>query len=188
MIQVILLIFILLLPSYSEAAYKVYLKDGSVVSGVGFYEKKGSEVGLYFKDGLVWVSEKDILKIEGTASAGDYFIPDEVQVTTENANVTSSRELSPDKSDKITKVKALRDDVDALNEEIRSVNLEEVKLVTLINEKRNEKTIWNQYQMMQLENELKPLTEELRTVQQRKVELIKRKDALEKEISKLTMK
>jgi len=185
MIQMILLILILLLPVSTEAAYKIYLKDGSVISGVEYYKKKGSDVDLFFENGSMLVSEEDILKIEGKESAESYISPEDAQVTKDDMSVTAPQEPASDIPDKIARLKALKSDVDALNEQIRSVNIEEAQLVTTINEKRNEKPVWNKYQMMQMENELKPLSDELHAVQQKKIELLEKKGALETEISEL---
>jgi len=185
MIQIVLLILILLLPITVEASYKIHLQDGSVISGVGFYKKEGSDVALYLNDGFMLIPEKDILKIEGTESSESYVLPEEEQATQEIVTITPSEEPA---SDQISRMETLRADVEALNEEIRAANLEESRLVIMINEKRSAKTIWNQYQMRQMENELKPLAEELRTVQQKKIELIERKGSLESEISQLTQR
>lgn len=185
MIQIVLLILILLLPVQIEAAYKIHLQDGSVISGVGFYEKKGSDVALYFRDGSMWIPEKDIIKIEETESVERYVFPEQEQATQEIVTIIQSGEPA---SDQTARMETLRADVEALNEEIRTANLEESRLVILINEKRSAKTIWNQYQMRQMENELKPLADELRTVQQKKIELIERKGSLESEISQLTQR
>jgi hypothetical protein len=184
MIQIILLILILLLPIPTEAAYKIYLKDGSVISGVEYYEKKGTDVGLFFEDGAMQVSEEDILKIEGKESVGNYIPPEDTQEITDDTSVTAPQEAS-DRTENVAKLRALRADVDALNEEIRAVNIQEVQLVTTINEKKNEKPVWNKYQMIQLENELQPLSDELRAIQQKKIELLERKGTLETEISEL---
>lgn len=185
MIHIALFILILLIPVSSEAAYKIYLKDGSVVSGVEFYEKKDSDVALYFKDGTIWVSEKDILKIEETESISSVVMPQEVKETTEDFTPTLFQKPT---SDKLLRIKTLLADVDDLNEEIREIELKESSLVILINEKRTEKPIWNKYQMIQIENELKPLTEELRSIRLKKIELIRKKDSLEREIKELTKK
>jgi hypothetical protein len=185
MIQLVLLILILLLPVSTEAAYKIHLQDGSVISGVGFYEKKGSDVALYFKDGSMWVPEKDIIKIEETESGERYVSPEQEQATQEIVTIVPSEEPA---SDQTARMETLRADVEALNEEIRTANLEESRLVMLINEKRNEKTIWNQYQMRQMESELKPYQDELRAVQQKKIELIEKKGSLESEINQLTQR
>ena len=185
MIQIVLLILILLLPIPTEAAYKIHLQDGSVISGVGFYEKKGSDVALYFNEGFMLIKEKDILKIEGTESLESYVLPEEEQATQEIVTIIPSEEPT---SDQIVKMEALRADVEALNEEIRTVNLEESRLVILINEKNSETPTWNQYQVLELERQLKPLAEELRTVQQKKIELIEKKGSLESEINQLTQR
>jgi hypothetical protein len=185
MIQLVLLILILLLPVPTEAAYKIHLQDGSVISGVGFYEKKGSDVALYFRDGSMWVSEKDIIKIEETESGELYVSPEQDQATQEIVTIVPSEEPA---SEETSRMETLRADVEALNKEIREANLEESRLVILINEKLSNKTVWNQYQVRQMENELKPYQDELRAVQEKKIELIERKGTLESEISQLTQR
>ncbi len=184
MIHIVLLILILFLPVPSEAAYKIYLKDGTVISGVQFYEKKGSDVGLFFKDGSMQVPEKDILKIEGKESVESYVLPEEVQEIKDDVTFTTRQEPASDKSDKIARIKALQAEVEALNEEIRAVNIEEANLVTSINEKNSQPT-WNQYQVLAIQEEIKPLAEELRAVQQKKIELIEEKSSLKSEIDEL---
>lgn len=185
MIQIVLLILILLIPFPTEAAYKIYLQDGSVISGVGFYEKKGSDVALYFKDGSMWVTEKDIVKIEETESAAFYVFPEQEQATQDIVTIIPSGEPT---SEEPSRMETLRADVEALNKEIREANLEESRLVILINEKLSNKTAWNQYQVRQMENELKPYQDDLRAVQQKKIELIEKKGSLENEISQLTQR
>jgi hypothetical protein len=184
MIQIVLLILILLLPIPTEAAYKIHLQDGSVISGVGFFEKNGSDVILYFKDGSMLVSEKDIIKIEETETVERYVFPELEQTTQEIVTIIPTEEPV---SDQISKMKTLQADVEALNEEIRQVNLEEARLVTTINE-INTKPTWNQYQVLAIEQEVKPYAEELRAVQQKKIELLEKKGSLETELNQLTQR
>ena len=56
MIHLFLLILVLLLPVYSEAAYKIFLKNGSVISGVSSFEKKGRGGHCLFQ----WRLNRDI--------------------------------------------------------------------------------------------------------------------------------
>lgn len=184
MIQIVLLILILLLPIPAEAAYKVHLQDGSVISGVGFYKKEGSDVTLYFKEGLMLIPEKDILKIEGIESSESYVLPEEEQSTQEIVTITPPEEPA---SDQISKMETLQADVEALNKEIQQVNLEEARLVTRINEINTQPT-WNQYQVLAIEKEVRPYSEELRTVQQKKIALMEKKGSLESEIKELTQR
>jgi chromosome segregation ATPase len=184
MIQIILLILILLLPIQTHAAYKIHLLDGSVISGVGFYEKKGRDVALHFKDGSMWVPAKDIVKIEETESVEQYIVPRQEQTTQEIITIASPEEPV---SDEIARMESLRSDVESLNEEIRQVNLEEARLITKINE-INTKPTWNQYQVLAIEEEVKPYTEELRAVQQKKIELLEKKGSLENELKELTQR
>src|SRR4030067_2307224 len=80
MVQIFLLILFLLLPVSSEAAYTIYLKNGSEISGVYSYEKKGGEVIIYFGGGSMGIPEKDIVKIESTAAPENDFSKEEVTV------------------------------------------------------------------------------------------------------------
>ena len=184
MIQIVLLILILLLPIPTEAAYKIHLQDGSVISGVGFYKKEGSDVALYFKEGFMLVPEKNIIKIEETESVEEDVVPQEEQATQEIVTVAPSEEPA---SDQITRIEALRSKTAALNEEIQQVNLEEARLVTKINE-INTKSTWNQYQVLAIEQEVRPYSEELRAVQQKKIELLEKRGSLESEIKELTQR
>lgn len=48
----------------AEAAYKVYLKNGSVIKGIGYYEKADGQIRLYYGGGMVGVPEEDIRAIQ----------------------------------------------------------------------------------------------------------------------------
>ncbi|KAF0146089.1 MAG: hypothetical protein FD156_457 [Nitrospirae bacterium] len=52
--------------SYADAAYKIYLKNGSTIKGVTRYEKSEGEIKFYFEGGMVGIPEADILKIESS--------------------------------------------------------------------------------------------------------------------------
>jgi hypothetical protein len=187
MIQIVLLILILLLPIPTEAAYKIYLKDGSVISDVGYYEKKGSDVSLFFDYGSMQVSEEDILRIEEEESVGSYMLPEDDQGIADDTSVTAPREQASDRNERIAKLRAIQAEVYALNEEIREVNIEEARLVTTIND-INSKPTWNQYQVLEIEREVKPYAEQLRAVQQKKIDLLEKKGALETEIREMQKK
>jgi chromosome segregation ATPase len=185
MIQILLVILILLLPASSEAAYKIYLKNGSVISGVRSYEKKGGEVTVYFSGGSMAISEKDILKIEGTETLEEDLQTkgqekEEKQERPEDAVAPSQAPVD----DKSARVNALMADLDAVNTEIRAIEAEEARLVASINEKRGKK-YYNIIQLRQIEKETEPLQQELVTIQQKKKELIGRKNSLEDEIKAL---
>src|SRR4030042_4695592 len=62
--KICLILLVLLLPAYSYAAYKIYLKNGSSLSGVNSYLERGGEVNLYFSTGSMTIRKNDILKIE----------------------------------------------------------------------------------------------------------------------------
>lgn len=50
----------------ADAAYKIYLKNGSIISGVSHYEKSGGEIRFYKGGGELGIPESQILKIETT--------------------------------------------------------------------------------------------------------------------------
>lgn len=185
MIQILLVILILLLPASSEAAYKIYLKNGSVISGVRSYEKKGGEVTVYFSGGSMAISEKDILKIEGTETLEEDLQTkeqekEEKQERPEDAVVPSQAPVD----DKSARVNALMADLDAVNTEIRAIEAEEARLVASINEKRGKK-FYNVIQLRQIEKETEPLQQELVSIQQKKADLIQRKASFEGELRAL---
>ena len=66
MLPILLWVLILLFPICSDAAYKIYLKNGSVISGVSSYEKSDGDVNIFFGGGSMGIPAKDILKIEET--------------------------------------------------------------------------------------------------------------------------
>jgi hypothetical protein len=187
MVQILLIILILLLPASSEAAYKIYLKNGSVISEVRSYEKKGGEVTVYFSEGSMVISEKDILKIEGTET------PEEDLRTKEQGKEEKQEQEKPEDAvvpsqapvdDKSARVNALMADLDAVNTEIRAIEAEEARLVASINEKRGKK-YYNVIQLRQIEKETAPLQQELVSIQQKKADLIQRKASIESELRAL---
>ncbi len=60
MIQIILLILIFFMPAYADAAYKVYLKNGSVITDVISYNEGKDEVMIYFNTGSMTLYKNDI--------------------------------------------------------------------------------------------------------------------------------
>jgi hypothetical protein len=182
-IQIFLFILILLLPVSSEAAYKIYLKNGSVISRVKTYEKKGGEVTIYLGGGSMMISEKDILKIEGTETIEEELSPKET-IEKPSKPVGAAPPPAP-ADDKSARVNALKADLAAVYSEIRNAETEEIRLTTTINEMKSKRFSYNHYQLKQLEKETEPLQQELLTIQQKKIELIEKKNALEDELRAL---
>ncbi|GAB4408897.1 MAG: hypothetical protein OHK0032_04370 [Thermodesulfovibrionales bacterium] len=180
MVQILLFILILLLPAYSSAAYKVYLKNGSVISGVSSYDKRNGEVTVYFGGGSIGISEKDILKIEEAEVPEKDFRIREVPEKAEEAPP-----VKEPVADKSARVAALRAELEAINSEIKDVEGQEAKVVASINEKRGRRFKYNIYQLRQMEKEVEPLQQELFAIQQKKAELTQRKASIEGEIRAL---
>ena len=181
---------ILLLPVCSWAAYKIYLNNGSVISGASSYEEAGDEVEIYFNTGSMTVPKKDIRKIEGNESPETT-----VEKTPEvgEQNQESSRETpaqapssgstpSMPEDDKSSRRSALQTELNSVNSDIRSTGEEEARLAAAINEKTGSRPIYNVIQQKQLEKELEPLKQERSAVQQKKADLVKRRSDIEAEL------
>ncbi len=178
--QILLFFLILSLPVSSHASYKVYLKNGSVISGVNSYEKTDGEVDIIFGGGSVGIPEKDILRIEETETPEKDFRVKKIPGKQEEAPPVSPP--SAETVDNSARLNALNTELDSVNSEIETVEAEESRLVAELNQKRGRKGTYNYFQLKKLEEETDPLQQELFSVQQKKTELIERKTALEKEI------
>jgi len=183
-IQIFLFILIMLLPVSSEAAYKIYLKNGTVISRVKMYETKGGEVTIYIGGGSIVISEKDILKIEGTETTEEELQPKETPKSEKKQEDAATPPPAP-ADDKSAKADALKADLAAVYSEIRDAEAEETRLTTTINEMKSKRFSYNYYQLKQLEKETEPLQRELFTIQQKKIELIQKKNTLEDELRAL---
>ena len=194
--RLILLLLILLLPSYTVAAYKIYLKNGAEIPDVKTYSESGGDVYLYFSSGQMVVPKKDILRIEGsetTEPQTETGEPESLHDTRTSPEVRTPQEQpagtessSPaDTDNKAARLAELRTEHDSIISELRDVQAQESRLVKEINEKTGRRFSYNLIQMKQLEKEVEPLNTELVNVQQRRSELLQRKEAVEKEISQL---
>jgi chromosome segregation ATPase len=148
------------------------------------YETKGGEVTIYIGGGSIVISEKDILKIEGIEPIEEELQPKETP-TSEKKQEDAATPPSAPADDKSAKVDALKTDLAAVYSEIRDAEAEETRLTTTINEMRSKRFSYNYYQLKQLEKETEPLQQELFTIQQKKIELIKKKNVLEDELRAL---
>jgi hypothetical protein len=182
---------ILLLPVSSWAAYRIYLHNGSEISGVKSYEEAGDEVYLYLDAGSVTVSKKDILKIEGKESPVSVSGPTEENKSGPEERQESPRETGPSTAPgeavdaKSTRIAELKAELNSINSEIRAAEEQEAQSVAVINEKTGARSKYNIYQLRQLETELGPIRQELSAAQQRKAELNKKRSEIEAELRTL---
>ncbi len=105
------LFFIFLLTAVTEADYKVYLKNGSIISGIISYQEIGNDLILYLDSGSMNISKKDVKKIEETATSFKYKgTEDEMPMDVKEDVVgTSEGKLIDDKVAQWNKLKAERD-------------------------------------------------------------------------------
>lgn len=175
--NILLFILIFLLPAHLEAAYKIYLKNGSVITGASSYEKKGGEYIINFGAGSLGISEADVLKIEKTEAPELEFTPKEMPEEEGKEREKPPAEVPSE--DKDEKIKVLRTELDNIDSELKGIEATEEKLKASIEEKRGEKLKWNPYQRHLLDREIQPLQEELSKIQERKTELLQRKAYIE---------
>ncbi|MEW6001896.1 MAG: hypothetical protein AB1638_04535 [Nitrospirota bacterium] len=184
MIYLFFFILILLIPHYSEAAFKIYLKNGSIISGASSYQKKAGEVIIYFGGGSIGISEKDIVKIEETGAPEKDFRSKELPgaETREEAPAALPQGAAGDKSSRISQ---LRSELEALNSEISTVEEKEANLVLTINEKWGTRYKYSASRVRFLEREIEPLRQELFVTQQKKEELKEKRALIEGELRAL---
>jgi hypothetical protein len=190
MAQIFLLILTLLLPISSEAAYTIYLKNGSEISGVNSYEKKSGEVIIHFGGGSIGIPEKDILKIESIEAPEKDFTQEEVSLPVPEAekgapSVPPVPAEEPAVSETADRASKLQADLDAINAELRTVEDKESSIKDDLEEKMSSRQNWNPYQYRYLQQGLEPLQQELSTIQQRKGELVQRRAYIEGELKSL---
>ena len=190
----ILCIFIfILLSGFAEAAFTVYLKSGSSLSGVHSFEEEGDQVILHLSGGEMKLQKADIRKIVETGLS-EVSVPESLPETesAEERVINTDEQLeeraSTSKADeeKNSRMKELRSEFDSYQSEIRSVEAEEAELIAEINASQEKRgTLWNNYQIRQFEREITPLRQKLQDVQKRKVELIDKRNKMADQIRAL---
>jgi hypothetical protein len=186
MVNIFLLILILLLPVSSEAAYTIYLKNGSEINGVNSYEKKGGEVIIHFGGGSMGIPEGDILKIESTeAPEKDFTTEQMITPETEEPAPPSAPAEEPATTEKTDRAHRLQAELDAINTELSTVEGNEEDIKATLKEKTTSRQNWNPYQYRYLQREVEPLQQELSTIRQKKGELLQRKAYIEGELRSL---
>jgi chromosome segregation ATPase len=183
--RTILTILILLLPVCAGAAYKIYLKNGSSISGVSSYQEKGKEVTVYFSTGSMTVPKDNILRIEHTESGESEFVPEEGEVQQKQEKTGEPAPASEPETDRFARIDELRAQLNTVNAEITASQEREAQLTDSINEKTGRRFHYNLIQLKQLDKELEPLRQELTDVRQKKEDLIRQRDDINAELRSL---
>ena len=182
MVQALLFLFILLLSLPADAAYTIYLRNGSTISGVSSYERKDGEVTISFGGGSMGIPEKDIAKIEETEVPEKDFRTPTVSGGQEE---TPPAPIAPEAGDKSERRETLQAQLDEVNSEIQAADAEEARLVKAINERKGSRLTYNSLQLRQLEADLAPLQQELSDIQVKKGGLLQQKSSIEGELRTL---
>ncbi|HET6515233.1 MAG TPA: hypothetical protein VFG09_08735 [Thermodesulfovibrionales bacterium] len=180
MVQILLLVVVLLFPLSSEAAYKIYLKNGSVITGVKSYEKENKDIVVYFGGGMVTLPERDVLRIE-EADVPEKDFRSKAPSVEERPAEAPAAPVQPETRD--ARADSLRAELESINAELKAAEDDEARVRSSIDEKVQKRPRW--WQLKQFERELEPLQQELSTIQQRKDELTQRKTRIESELKTL---
>jgi len=159
----VLCILYLVSVSNADAAYKIYLKNGSVIKGVSHYEKSGGEIKFYFEGGAAGIPETDILKIETSKEPLDKEKP---KPTVTEKSVEPAKVESPEeKPVEMPDVKKQADDADKKDNEIAQKEAELKKI-----EQELKRAKYNELirQRRELERQKAILIEELKLLREKK--------------------
>lgn len=183
MLPILFLFLILLFPVCSDATYKIYLKNGSVIPGVSSYEKTNGDVNIFFGGGSMGIPAKDILRIEETNAPEMDF---RMKQAPEGREVAPPPPPPPSETiDRSPQVDSLKAQIEAVDAELKASETEEADLVQRINDRKNVRLTYNSLQLRQLENDLAPLRQQLSDVQMKKGALLQKKADLEAQLKAL---
>ena len=182
-ILIFLFAIFILLPITSDAAYKIYLKNGSEIKGVSNYEKSGGEIRFYFRGGMVGIPEADILKIESSEEpAEEIKAPEEKQKPMEpevrgempgfeRAEETPELKKQPDeKADEIAQKEAelKKTEEDLKRTMVRIQNLWDKSLKGTITSEERSMLQQNMVKKRKLEDDKKRLEDELKALREKR--------------------
>jgi prefoldin subunit 5 len=134
-------ICIFIFSTISDAAYKIHLKNGSVITGVKYYEKSHGEVKVFFEGGMIGIPEKDILKIEETTEP----VKDvrSKEKTPEEIKEETKKDIQPEgvlpETEINERIASLRERIEEINKRISEIEKKEADLKNLQEEHQRTK-------------------------------------------------
>jgi hypothetical protein len=150
-------------PLSADAAYKIYLKNGSVIKGASHYEKSGGEIKFYFEGGAAGIPETDILKIETSKETleEEKAKPSVTEKSVEPPKV----ELPEEQPAEMPDVKKQADDADKKSDEITPKEAELKRIEQDLKRAKYKELI---RQRRELERQRDILIEELKLLREKK--------------------
>jgi len=128
-------LFLLALLSASEAAYKLHLRNGSVIEGVSAYQREKGEIRFKLGAGEIGIPEKDVLRIEEYKPARDEVLKEEVLTQPEEKAAPAPPEMKgTTKESSAGRVVTLRNRINRVNREIEEIEEKEKELKDLKDE------------------------------------------------------
>ena len=170
--------------SEADAAYKIYLKNGSVISGVSSYNKSEGEIKFYFEGGMIGIPEKDILKIESgkepvkdmTAPEKPWASPPARAVKSETPEVreevSKTKKEQPEKGEKLAEIAKKEEELkktegDLIKTRVRVQNLSSKSNAGTISSDERTMLQINMHKKDKLEEDKKRLSEEIKSLKEK---------------------
>ena len=103
----------------ASAAYRIYLKNGSVIDGLPNIEKKGGEVRFLYHGGMIGMPDSQVVKIEEyTPGEGEKLKPEKA---TPPAPVPKAEKPRTEKKVNTARERQLRAQIERINTELNSL-------------------------------------------------------------------
>lgn len=131
-------ICIFIFSPIADAAYKIYLKNGSVITGVKYYEKSHGEIKVFFEGGMIGIPEKDISKIEETTEpVKDVRSKEKIS---EEIKEETKKDIQPEgilpETEISEKITSLKERIEEIDKRISEIDKKEADLKNLQEEHR----------------------------------------------------
>jgi hypothetical protein len=126
-------LMVLAFAASAGAAYRIYLKSGSVIEGVSSYQRSGGEIRFRLPGGSIGVPEGDVLKIEEYSPSAREKMKEEPPLP---PPVPPEAGPPPEKKDSPARVAALKNRLVGVSKDIADIEEKEGELKKLKDELR----------------------------------------------------
>lgn len=181
--SLILAICIFTFPAVSDAAYKIYLQNGSVITGVKSYEKSSGEIKVFFEGDMITVPEDDVIEIEADSMPvkdirGKEKAPEQIEEAGQPVNLSPAADVD-------VRIASLRKQIEDINKKISDIEKKEGELKEMGDELKRGKYKELIGKKRRLKKDKDKLEEELRPLLEEKKMLIEERRMIEDEIRQL---
>ncbi|MFZ6017463.1 MAG: excinuclease ABC subunit UvrC [Nitrospirota bacterium] len=175
-----LISYFLLFASTSDAAYKIYLQNGSVITGVKSYEKSHGEIRFFFEGGMIAIQEGDVVRIEEDLMyakdiKGKEKAPEQIEEAGQPVDLSPAADVD-------VRIASLRKQIEEINKKISNIERKEGELKEMEDELKRGKYKELIGKKRRLKKDKDKLEEELRPLLEEKKMLIEERRMIEDEI------